>query len=310
MKRLFLFAGYNRDGIVDDSLLYYLNHLSGLGDIVFVMDNDASDDEIKKTKQIPSILYADAVRHGEYDFGSYKRAYTWARDNKLLEKYDWIYLVNDSVLGPLFDLNPILTDLESSGADFTGMVSNCDDIIPPHIQSWFVGLSQRIVTANFFDEFITSVKHQACKDDIVLGYEVRLSRLIIQRGYKVRSLLTHERLNSGVMVYTDPMAALKHGVPFIKKAALSNIKGVRYLIPYIHDTKFFDVIVEYIKHNNIQVSEQRASGRYGYYKTFRLTMFSVPLCTVRTQKIHNVYNYKVYILDKIPVFKISIVKNK
>ena len=43
MKRLFLFAGYDRDGIVDDSLLWYLKSLSGLGDIVFVMDNDATD---------------------------------------------------------------------------------------------------------------------------------------------------------------------------------------------------------------------------------------------------------------------------
>ena len=86
MKRLFLFAGYDRDGIVDDSLLWYLKSLSGLGDIVFVMDNDATDVEIEKVRQIPNVLYANAVRHGEYDFGSYKRAYIWARDNKLLEK--------------------------------------------------------------------------------------------------------------------------------------------------------------------------------------------------------------------------------
>ena len=51
-KRLFLFAGYDKDGIVDDTLIYYLSELSKLGDIVFVMDNDASETELNKIKQI------------------------------------------------------------------------------------------------------------------------------------------------------------------------------------------------------------------------------------------------------------------
>ena len=36
-KRLFLFAGFDRDNIVDDTLIYYIQALSKLGDIIFVM---------------------------------------------------------------------------------------------------------------------------------------------------------------------------------------------------------------------------------------------------------------------------------
>ena len=47
-----------------------------------------------------------ATRHSEYDFGSYKRAYNWAQENLDTAEYEFVYLVNDSVYGPLFDLNP------------------------------------------------------------------------------------------------------------------------------------------------------------------------------------------------------------
>ena len=82
-KRLFIFGGYDKDGIVDGTLLYYLQALSELGDIVFNMDNDASDFELSKIKSIPNMLYVNAKRYGEYDFGSYKRGYAWAKENDI-----------------------------------------------------------------------------------------------------------------------------------------------------------------------------------------------------------------------------------
>ena len=39
-KRLFLFAGYDKDGIIDDALIYYLSELSKYGDIIVYIDND------------------------------------------------------------------------------------------------------------------------------------------------------------------------------------------------------------------------------------------------------------------------------
>ena len=85
-KRLFIFASYDKDSIIDNTLLHYLRALSELGDIVFTMDNDTQESEMKKLSDIPHILHATAVRHNEYDFGSYKRGYMWAHENKILDK--------------------------------------------------------------------------------------------------------------------------------------------------------------------------------------------------------------------------------
>ena len=98
-KRLFLFAGYDKQCVIDDALIYYVSNLARFGDIILYMDCDAKKSEINKVKKY--CLYANATRHGEYDFGSYRRAYIWARDNDILKNYDVVYLVNDSVFGPL-----------------------------------------------------------------------------------------------------------------------------------------------------------------------------------------------------------------
>ena len=103
-KRLFLFAGYDKDGIIDDALVHYVSAVSKFGDIVLCMDSDTPDPELKKIQKY--CVHATGVRHGEYDFGSYKRAYIWSTENLNLTDYDFIYMINDSVYGPLYVLTP------------------------------------------------------------------------------------------------------------------------------------------------------------------------------------------------------------
>lgn len=98
MKRLVLFAGYDKMGVVDDYVLYYLAKLATLADIVYVADCEMSKKELAKLA--PFTLKAIATRHGEYDFGSYKRGFLWAKESGILGDYDELFLCNDSVYGP------------------------------------------------------------------------------------------------------------------------------------------------------------------------------------------------------------------
>ena len=107
--RLFLFAGYDKDGIVDDALVYYVSALSKYGDVIVCMDNDLETAQTNKLK--PFTICALAQKHGEYDFGSYKHTFQYARDKKILKNYDVIYLVNDSVFGPLHNIKKTLLEL-------------------------------------------------------------------------------------------------------------------------------------------------------------------------------------------------------
>ena len=296
VKRLFLFAGYDKYGFVDKTLLHYLRCLSDLGDIVFIMDSDANDSELDKIKQIPHVLYASAKRHGEYDFGSYKRAYQWADDNGLIKNYDWIYLVNDSVYGPLFNVEPLLTELESSGADLVGPASYRNSVTLHHVQSWFVGMSQRVATSDFLRDFMRRVSGQPTKDLIILKYEVGLSRTIMQHGYQMYTKFNTKDGDVRHDVYEAPVYVLESGIPFIKKQAIHQVMDINRLYQVAVPS-----IVEDIQ-ANIQRIGTKFTGYKEYKKIYRLTVFSIPLITIY-RDVQNSSCYKIYLFDFIPVFK-------
>ena len=172
MKRLFLFAGYDSQGVVGPSLLYYLQALAAYGDIVLTMDCDCPPGMLDRLTG--TVLHAAAARHGEYDFGSYSRSYLWAKDNGVLDRYDVCYLVNDSVFGPLTDIGSYLTKMESLGTDAFGLVLNPHGS-HPHLQSWFIGMHSDVFMSARFDSFISGVTVQKDKDAVCNLYETGLT---------------------------------------------------------------------------------------------------------------------------------------
>jgi rhamnosyltransferase len=306
-KRLFIFAGYDKDCIVDATLLHYLQSLSELGDIVFTMDNNLPDIEIAKIKSITNILSVTAVNHGEYDFGSYKRGFQYAKKNKLLDKYDWIYFVNDSVYGPLFDIKNILEDLESRGVDLIGMTDFQNKPTPLQVQSWFVGISQRVANEQFLADFMNNVTHEVAKQLIILKYEVGLSQTILKHGYKMSTFLSGQVGEISHDMYQEPIEILKHGIPFVKKAALEALNGLQFLYPYTSNKVVDDIYNHAIRTKTPLITTNQGAR---YRKIFRLTLLSIPLLTIYRQKQSNSTSacYKLYMFDKLPILKIAISK--
>ena len=306
-KRLFIFAGYDKDCIVDETLLHYLKSLSDLGDIIFVTDNNLPDSELGKIKSVKNILSVTAVNHGEYDFGSYKRGFKYAKNNKLLNKYDWIYFVNDSVYGPLFSIKNILEDLESRGADLTGMTDFQNKPTPIQVQSWFVGISQRVANEEFLSNFMNNVTHEIAKQLIVLKYEVGLSQTILKHGYKMSTFISGQVGEQSHDMYQQPIEMLKRGIPFVKKTALEALNGLQFLYPYT-TAQIVDKIYKHAVRNKIPLTLATENAKYK--KFFRFTLFSVPIITVHRQHASGSKHtsYKLYIFDKIPVLKITTTK--
>ena len=290
-KRLFLFAGFDKDNIIDNTLIYYINALSKLGDIIFVIDNDIETNEIKKISKIPNVLYAHAVRHGEYDFGSYKRAFIWAQDKKILNKYDWVYFVNDSVFGPFNDLEPIITKQEKSGANMIGMSSNYDRYTPLHIQSWFIGFDKKVFTSKFFENFIHSITHIPNKMHLVLKYEVTLTNIVLRHGFKMNVILDAKKID----VYDDPRPVLIAGVPFIKKTAISRICDFCFIYPHIEDEVLLNYVIDYMKRYKIKLAKDN------YHDIYALKLFGIPIFQIMSKDSKY---YKIYIFGRIPVLKI------
>lgn len=217
-KRLFLFAGYNAHGRIDAALVYYVAALSKIGDVVLIMDSDIPPAEMKKITAY--VKYAHAVRHGEYDFGSYKRAYEYAHSNIDMSIYDFVYMVNDSVYGPLYPLEPTCEQMESFDASAFGLVCNPKHA-HPHIQSWFIGMRPDVFLSQWFHEFITSVKKLESKGMVTYMYEHRFSALVREHAMKWQCIWTVK--NRGV--YNMVKKMYRNGMPFIKKLSFSRHGG-------------------------------------------------------------------------------------
>jgi lipopolysaccharide biosynthesis protein len=226
-KRLFLFAGYSADGIVDDALVYYVKTLNNFGDVILFLDCNCKSSELSKLK--PYCKYVNATRHGEYDFGSYKRGFQYARDNNLLGKYDYVYIVNDSVFGPLFDMSDIISKMDTMESDACGIV------ISKHkthsfMESWFVRLNKKIVLSDWFDEFISGVTTQPTKNRVTVKYEHGLSKIISEHNLSWDGVY----ICHGRYTYNNPKKLFKLGCPFIKRACFTRHNGaLGYDIKYI-----------------------------------------------------------------------------
>ncbi len=244
-KRLFLFAGYDAKNRIDKSLIYTLKKLSELGNIILSMDCDAPDSELAQVA--PYTIYATATKHGEYDFGSYKRAYTYAADNNIISKYDFVYFINDSVYGPLYDLGPILEKMESENWDAFGLAQK-PHASHPHIQSWFIGCRKNVFTSTWFDDFFRRITRQKSKGTITRIYEQGFTRELISRHIPYGALYSCP----GRSVYNNIKKLYKSHMPFMKKAAMTRRHGglgrqILYVLNHISpDAR--DAIMENSRH--------------------------------------------------------------
>ncbi len=216
--RLFLFAGYDKNGIIDDALTYYVRSISQFGDIVLCMDSQCSDDELSKLA--PYVKHAMATRHGEYDFGSYKRAYIWATQNLNLSDYDFVYILNDSVFGPLYPMDKYFNDMESAGTDVFGLCYNPTGR-RPHIQSWFIGMRPTVFLSKWFNEFMHAVTHQSDKGAITYLYEYGFTKQAIDNGFTTSHLFE----TPGRSVYNGIRKLYRRKMPFMKKVAFNRNNG-------------------------------------------------------------------------------------
>ncbi len=217
-KKLFLFAGFDKQGIIDDALVYYVQTLSKHGDIIVCFDCNCSKSEIDKLK--PYTIHQIVGRHEEYDFGSYKRAFQYAYDKDILKNYDSLYLINDSVFGPMFDIKKILNTIEQNSADAVGIIK-CEHKTHSYIESWFVRLNKKIFTSRWFQDFITSIKKQTSKISVTIQYEHGLTNVIKNNGCSWAGLYTVR----GRKTYNTPKSLFLAGCPFVKKLSFTRHNG-------------------------------------------------------------------------------------
>lgn len=219
MKRVAVFAHYDKNNLIEDYVVYFLSELKKVAEkIVFVSDSNVKDSELKKINTY--IEKAIIGTHGEYDFGSYKRGYIWAKENGLLDNCEEFILVNDSCYAPLFPFSDMFNEMSNRPVDFWGATQNgkFTENKNIHIQSYFIVLKPQVFNSIFFNNFISNIKKEENKEDIVHKYEIGLSQLLINNHYKfdVYSKLSKKEENAYLEQYKQLIKEEK--LPFLKRS--------------------------------------------------------------------------------------------
>ena len=185
MKRIALFAHYDRDGIIDDYVIYYLRGLSRVADkIVFVSDSELRRGEAAKLNGLADLAFAG--RHAEYDFGSWKRGLQSL--NFDLAEWDELILANDSCYAPIYSFEDAFDRMDQVNCDFWGATANNIGGKFDHISSYFMVFRRPILADDDFLSFWMQIEPQPDVGAIVEKYECGLSRLLTARWYRYASL--------------------------------------------------------------------------------------------------------------------------
>ncbi len=263
MKRLCVFAHWDRDNIIDDYVIYYLKALKEVCEhLIFVSDCDLGDDECKKLNSIADFIIAE--KHGEYDFGSYKRGFLLAKEKEL--EFDELIFANDSCYGPFYPLKPIFDKMERKSCHFWGMTQNRYGItkfenkpnkpaVTPHVQSYFLVFKKCVFESPVFLNFINSIKSENEKDNIIIKYEVGLSQKLYKNKFKSAVYINKYKFIHNCMSEKWDKLITKDKFPFLKTTIIKNgfyftgeVKGWEKLIQ-----KNSDYPIELIKKHSQRV---------------------------------------------------------
>ena len=235
-------------------LVFYLEELNKIVDgIVFVMDNPLDDEEKKKLEHLT--IYNECKRHGEYDFGSYKRGFFYLRENGFLEETDELIFANDSCYGPLKPFDLFIEKWEKENKpDFYGVTINNyghkystePNLLKysPHIQSYFFLVTKNIFEKDFFVDFFKSVKHLDSYVEIIKAYEMGLSALITKNGYNMSAYFDSEDLkNNPTYEHKQMLKTIKEGF-LIKKKNYYMVDKNKNLANFILSNSVFPYVMD------------------------------------------------------------------
>lgn len=233
-SRLCIYVVYDKDGVIDDYIPYFLNALKPfVTHMAIVCNGKLNGEGRKKLSQFTSDLF---VRENTgYDAGAVKdvlrNLYGW---DKVLE-YDELLIANDTFYAPLYPLDECFGKMDGADVDFWGWLVHAEHIsdnvyVPEHVQSYFLNVKRRLLHSDDFREFWETLATAVNPYEAIRSYEVNFTQAFSQKGYTYDAYLKSENnhptnleLNINPFIYEAVNLVASQRAPFIKKKALQRM---------------------------------------------------------------------------------------
>jgi lipopolysaccharide biosynthesis protein len=249
-KRYVVFAGYNADGTIHPYVVTYLKRLNEVSDgVVYITDSPLKLGEESKIKGLT--IHNEFQRHGEYDWGSYKRGFLWLKSNGYLRHAKEVVFANDSCYA-VRSFKPMFADMDKrADLDFWGAAENIE--FTTHVQSYFFAVRQKMLRLASFYDYLNIVEKKQHWAEFI-AYEVMFTPTFAELGHKWGVWIPFEeivpRLKSAVVpnVTMYPLLMLRdYNFPLLKRRVFGEMLSV-------YDDRV--ALLKYLKKNFTEVYER------------------------------------------------------
>jgi rhamnosyltransferase len=190
-KNLGIYITYDSEGAIDEYIIYCLKEYRELVDELIVVSNHSLSIESRK-----KLLFVDKIyeRDNEgYDVGAIADTLTNLYGWENVLRFDEVYIMNDSVFGPLYSLEPIINEMDSrTDIDFWGLTPRGESdfdggekIYPAHIQLYFYAVESKMLhSVEFKDYWEEITKYITDFRSAITNYEFEFTHHFEKLGFK------------------------------------------------------------------------------------------------------------------------------
>lgn len=229
VKRCGIFLFFDKQGIVDDYVLFLLEEIKkSVEDILIVSNGSLSEEARDKFSKVTNWIL---VRENTgFDVAGYKEALFYIGFDKLCE-YDEVVLLNYTFFGPLYPFEEMFCYMEDRDVDFWGITKhyavypdpfgkNKYGYMPEHLQSHFLVIRKSMMMSSDYQKFMITLPNPTSYVESICNYESIFTKNFEDLGFKWESYCDSDEYED--YVYNPVMFGLnkmirKQRCPIIKR---------------------------------------------------------------------------------------------
>ncbi len=251
VKRLIAYFIYDKQGIVDDYIIYMLCALKEhSSEIAVVVNGKLTSESREKLNQVTPVVM---VRENKgLDVWAYKTVLDYYGWDKLVT-YDEVIMMNFTIMGPVYPLSEMFESMSARDLDFWGITMyhkyekgdpfgtiECG-YIPDHIQSHFIAVRTPMLKSIEFQSYWNNMQEIKDYRDAVGCHEAMFTKRFSEKGFKwdVYADMEDGYNNHPILCATREMLEEKRCPIFKRRSFMQDYSNI------IHDTVGQEAIEAY-----------------------------------------------------------------
>lgn len=282
MKRLAIYLFYDKDGIVDDYIPYFLERFKPFTQKLWIVVNGSLTEEGRKalTPFADNILVRE---NSGFDAWSYKYALETYGFDKLSE-FDEIILCNYTFYGPFWPLEKLFADMDKKECDWWSLFKWYEKypIEYQHIPSFWTAYRKSLLASKDFKAFWDTLHAVNSYADSTLYYEQRQAPYYDKKGYKSAAWIDHRpyrkiwydhwpMTGADRLVTQDKCPFIKRRCFFVEDGQIRFARAVKNTLAFLHKHSTYDtnLILQNLRRTQDIDSLERKKNLLFFIKSLR-----------------------------------------